>query len=143
VVGRSRGRRRLGRLAGVAVDEHHAARSRAQAAVAPSREHQHWVQRAPEIGEYVLVAGWVVRVALLRLVDDGHTYDGTDEIDAFIRTAASEYTFTRTLIAAAEIAPGEWTLTNRLEGDFPGGTVDLRYRFRLDGDRIARLDIAP
>ena len=34
-------------------------------------------------------------------------------------------------------------VTNHLEGDFPGGTVDLRYRFRLAGDRIARLDIAP
>jgi ketosteroid isomerase-like protein len=77
------------------------------------------------------------------VTDDGHTYKGTDEIDAFIRTAASEYTFTRTLIDAAEIAPGEWNVTNHLEGDFPGGTVDLRYRFRLDGDRIAGLDIAP
>ena len=77
------------------------------------------------------------------VTDDGHTYSGTDEIDAFIRTAASEYTFTRTLIGAAEIAPGEWDVTNHLEGDFPGGTVDLHYRFRLDGDRIARLDIAP
>ena len=77
------------------------------------------------------------------VTDDGHTYTGTDEIDSFIRTAASEYTFTRTLIDAAESAPGEWTVTNHLEGDFPGGTVDLSYRFRLDGDRIARLDIAP
>jgi hypothetical protein len=25
----------------------------------------------------------------------------------------------------------------------PGGVVDLRYRFRLDGDRIAELVIAP
>lgn len=77
------------------------------------------------------------------VTDDGHTYTGTDEIDSFIRGAASEYTFTRTLIDAAEIAAGEWIVTNHLEGDFPGGTVDLRYRFRLDGDRIARLDIAP
>ena len=77
------------------------------------------------------------------VTDDGHTYTGTDEIDAFIRTAASKYTFTRTLIDASEIAPGEWKLTNHLEGDFPGGTVDLSYRFRLAGDRIARLDIAP
>ena len=77
------------------------------------------------------------------VTDDGHTYAGIDEIEAFIRTAAGEYTFTRTLIDAAEIAPGEWKLTNRLQGDFPGGTVDLSYRFRLDFGRIARLDIAP
>jgi hypothetical protein len=77
------------------------------------------------------------------VTDDGHTYNGIDEIDVFIRTAASEYTFTRTLVDAAEIAPGEWNVTNHLEGDFPGGTVDLSYRFRLAGDHIARLDIAP
>ena len=32
---------------------------------------------------------------------------------------------------------------NRLEGDFPGGVVDLDYRFTVDGDRIAELVIAP
>ena len=34
-------------------------------------------------------------------------------------------------------------MTNRLEGDFPGGTVDLSYRFHLNDDRITHLDIAP
>ena len=34
-------------------------------------------------------------------------------------------------------------VTNHLEGDFPGGTVDLRYRFVLRDDLISRLDIAP
>jgi hypothetical protein len=36
-----------------------------------------------------------------------------------------------------------WLVTNRLEGDFPGGIVDLGYRFRLTGDAIAELLIAP
>ena len=36
-----------------------------------------------------------------------------------------------------------WVATNRLEGDFPGGVVDLRYRFAMDGDLIAELVIAP
>ena len=30
-----------------------------------------------------------------------------------------------------------------LEGDFPGGVVDLRYRYTLDADRIVHLTIAP
>jgi len=28
-------------------------------------------------------------------------------------------------------------------GDFPGSPVDLRYRFTVEGDKIARLEIAP
>jgi hypothetical protein len=34
-------------------------------------------------------------------------------------------------------------VTNHLEGDFPGGVVDLRYRFVLAGGLIAELEIAP
>lgn len=30
-----------------------------------------------------------------------------------------------------------------LEGNFPGGTADLHYRFAFAGDRIARLVIEP
>ena len=77
------------------------------------------------------------------VVDDGHTYRGTDEIETFIRSAASEYTYTRTVLDADEVAPGQWLVTCHLEGDFPGGTVDLDYRFHLDGDRITHLTIAP
>jgi len=32
---------------------------------------------------------------------------------------------------------------NRLDGDFPGGTVELRYQFRIQGELIDRLEIAP
>lgn len=77
------------------------------------------------------------------VVDDGRTYRGADEIETFIRSAASEYTYTRTVRDAEEVAPGEWLVTCHLEGDFPGGTVDLGYRFHLDGDRITHLTIAP
>jgi hypothetical protein len=34
-------------------------------------------------------------------------------------------------------------LRDHLEGNFPGGQVDLRYRFELDGGRIHSLHIAP
>lgn len=77
------------------------------------------------------------------VVDDGHTYRGLDEIETFIRSAASEYTYTRTVRDADEVAPGEWLVTCHLAGNFPGGTVDLGYRFHLDSDRITHLTIAP
>jgi hypothetical protein len=77
------------------------------------------------------------------ITDEGHTYEGSAGVETFLRTAGTEFTFTRTLVEAIETAPGEWLVTNHLEGNFPGGTADLRYRFQLSGDLIARLDIAP
>ena len=78
-----------------------------------------------------------------RVVDDGRTYDGIAGVESFLRTAASEYTFTRTLVSAVEIAPDHWIVTNHLEGDFPGGHVDLAYEFRLANGVITHLTIAP
>lgn len=78
-----------------------------------------------------------------RVVDDGHEFVGTDEIRRFLDTAAAEFTFTRTLLRAESEGDGGWLVINHIEGDFPGGVVDLRYRFRLEGDRIAELLIAP
>src|SRR4051794_26486769 len=74
-----------------------------------------------------------------RLHDDGHDHHGTDEIRHWLATAASEYTFTRTLVSAEATGDGTWLVVNHLEGDFPGGEVDLRYQFVLTGDRIAEL----
>jgi SnoaL-like domain len=77
------------------------------------------------------------------VVDDGHTFRGRAGVESFLRNAASEYTFTRTLLDARQDAPGAWLVTNHLEGDFPGGVVDLRYEFRLTDGRISLLRIAP
>ena len=51
--------------------------------------------------------------------------------------------YTTTLVAAERTDDEHWVATNRLEGDFPGGVVDLRYRFAMDGDLVAELVIAP
>ena len=77
------------------------------------------------------------------VVDDGRTDDGIAGVESFLRTAASEYTFTRTLVSAVEIAPDHWIVTNHLEGDFPGGQVDLAYEFHLANGLITHLTIAP
>jgi hypothetical protein len=34
-------------------------------------------------------------------------------------------------------------VTNHLEGDFPGGEVDLRFQFTLEGGLIKNLTIEP
>ncbi|WP_017983392.1 nuclear transport factor 2 family protein [Amycolatopsis methanolica] len=76
------------------------------------------------------------------VTDDGRTYRGRDEIDGWLRRAATEYQYTATLMGVSPAA-GEWTVTQHLTGEFPGGEVDLSYRFRLRGERIAVLTIAP
>ena len=78
-----------------------------------------------------------------RVLDDGHEYRGADEIRTWLSTAASEYEFTRTLVNAEAVAADRWLVVNHLEGNFPGGVVDLRYQFALSGDLITELLIAP
>jgi ketosteroid isomerase-like protein len=77
------------------------------------------------------------------VVDDGRTYTGAAAVESFLRTAASEYTYTRTVVSAEDIETDRWLVTNHLEGDFPGGQVDLSYEFRLDGELITRFVIGP
>lgn len=71
------------------------------------------------------------------VTDDGRSYRGRAQITTWLDTAASEYTVTSTRLSA-EIAAGTVTVTTRLEGDFPGGVVDLRNIFELDASGLIR-----
>jgi len=75
--------------------------------------------------------------------DDGHEYHGRDEIRDWLARASTEFTYTRTLTGADAIDANSWLVTNHLEGNFPGGVVDLRYRFVLVDGLISELEIAP
>ena len=77
------------------------------------------------------------------VTDDGNTYRGRVEIRDWLSRASVEFTYTRTLIDAAQIDDSTWLVTNHLEGNFPGAVVDLRYRFVVSGGRLSKLDIAP
>lgn len=77
------------------------------------------------------------------VVDDGRTYRGAEEVLGFLGHAGSEFSYTTELIGAERIDDAHWVAINRLEGDFPGGVVELRYRFTLAGERITELVIAP
>jgi hypothetical protein len=77
------------------------------------------------------------------VTDDGHTYSGHAEIREWLSRASVEFTYTRTLIDVAQVDDNTWLVTNHLEGDFPGGVVDLRYRFVVSGELLSKLDIAP
>ncbi|WP_378144366.1 nuclear transport factor 2 family protein [Cnuibacter sp. UC19_7] len=74
--------------------------------------------------------------------DEGRTHRGRDEIRAWIRESIDLFTTTLTFLRGRE-DKGMLGATFRLEGDFPGGVVQLEYRFRLDEEgRIVQLDFA-
>ena len=77
------------------------------------------------------------------VVDEGHTYRGHDEIRDWLQRSASEYTYTIELVGTEEIDDRHYVATHHLEGDFPGGVVDLRFQFTLEDGHIAALIIEP
>ena len=68
---------------------------------------------------------------------------GSGEIRDWLARASTEFTYTRTLLGADAIDANTWLVTNHLEGDFPGGVVDLRYRFVLADGLIAEVGSHP
>jgi ketosteroid isomerase-like protein len=77
------------------------------------------------------------------VVDEGRTYRGHDEIRDWLGRSATEYTYTIELTGAQRIDDEHYVAIHHLEGDFPGGVVDLRFQFTLDDGRITALTIEP
>jgi ketosteroid isomerase-like protein len=77
------------------------------------------------------------------VTDEARTYHGRDEISGWLSRSASEYTYTIEMTGAARLDDEHYDVTHHLEGNFPGGTVDLHFRFTLRNGKIARLVIEP
>jgi ketosteroid isomerase-like protein len=77
------------------------------------------------------------------VIDEGQTRRGANEIRAWRENVVSAYEYTTELLGVETAGEGKYVARVHLEGNFPGGTVDLRYEFTVDGDRIRRLEIAP
>jgi hypothetical protein len=77
------------------------------------------------------------------VTDEGHTYRGLEEIRAWLSDRGSEYTYTTNFVGASRTGDAQFDVVQHLEGDFPGGSADLHYRFALDGTSITRLTIEP
>jgi ketosteroid isomerase-like protein len=69
------------------------------------------------------------------VVDDGHTYRGREAILGWLTGPASEYTTTSTW-KSAEQSDTTAVVIILLEGDFPGGRVELRYEFEQEPDGL-------
>lgn len=76
------------------------------------------------------------------VLDDGRTYQGIDEIGAWIARSSSEYEYTSTRVGQRADDAEHVDVQIRLDGNFPGGTVTLRYQFELAKGLITRLEIA-
>ena len=77
------------------------------------------------------------------VTDEGSTYHGRSEIREWLSRSASEYTYTIDTTGATKSGDDRYDVTHHLEGNFPGGTVDLHFRFTLRNGKIARLVIEP
>ena len=77
------------------------------------------------------------------VVDEGETRHGTAEIRAWQTGPASKYTYTTEVLGTVALEADRYVVTGRLTGNFPGGTVELKWDFTVAGGRIGRLVIAP
>lgn len=77
------------------------------------------------------------------VADDGHTYRGRTEIASWRRDVAAAFTYATTRLRAEQHGDVV-VVVNRIEGNFPGGRIDLANQFTLDAtDHIVSLTIEP
>ena len=74
--------------------------------------------------------------------DEGHTHKGRAAIKEWKVDVSTKYEYTCEPLAYEEM-DGKTVVTSHLVGNFPGSPVDLRYFFKLEGDKIASLEIIP
>ena len=74
--------------------------------------------------------------------DEGHTHKGRAAIKEWKTDASAKYKYTCEPLACEE-KDGKTVVTCHLVGDFPGSPVDLRFFFKLEGDKIAWLEVIP
>ena len=78
--------------------------------------------------------------------DEGQTWRGHDKIRAWRTGTAAKFQYTIEVLDAAAVE-GPSTATERhdvhthMEGDFPGGQVDLTFRFAVRDGLISTLDV--
>jgi hypothetical protein len=77
------------------------------------------------------------------VIDEGKTWRGATEIRAWRDGPASAYQYTTEVLGVEAAGGRDYIARAHLEGNFPGGAVDLQHRFTIDGVRIRRLVIAP
>ena len=76
------------------------------------------------------------------VIDERQEYRGRTAIARWKAEASAKFRYTVDRLGA-HVSGNQTTVTGRVTGDFPGSPVELQYHFTLEGDKIARLEIAP
>jgi ketosteroid isomerase-like protein len=108
----------------------------------------------PVISEYLAASDRGDAEAIVRcfaehavVVDEGQEWLGTAAIRRWRATVATAYQYTIQVTEAKTLGEADGVERHdvylHLEGNFPGGEVDLIDRFALRGGRIASLEIVP
>jgi len=108
----------------------------------------------PVISEYLAASDRGDAEAIVRcfaedavVVDEGQEWRGTASIRGWRATVATAYQYTVQVTGAKALGEVDGVkrhdVHTHLEGNFPGGEVDLTNRFTLRAGRIARLEIVP
>jgi len=87
----------------------------------------------PELLEQCFADDAIVR-------DEGQTIKGLAAIKRW--KAETKKKYQHTVEPLASVQKGDKTIvTNRLTGTFPGSPIEVQFVFKLDGDKIASLEI--
>lgn len=72
--------------------------------------------------------------------DEGQTINGLAAIKQWKAETKRKYQHTVEPLRSAQ-KDGKTIVTSRLTGNFPGSPIELQFIFKLDGDKIASLEI--
>jgi hypothetical protein len=74
------------------------------------------------------------------VIDERREHQGRYAIARWKTEATAKYHYTSEPLAV-DVSGADVTVITRVTGEFPGSPLELRYRFTLEGDKIARLEI--
>ena len=77
------------------------------------------------------------------LLDEAQTRRERDAVREWWRGTATAFEYTVDVRSMRAVDDDRYVVFTTLTGNFPGGTVDLAYRFTVRDGLIARLEIAP
>jgi ketosteroid isomerase-like protein len=76
------------------------------------------------------------------VIDEGQEYRGRTAISRWKAEASATFRYSVERLGV-HVSGDQTTVTGRVTGDFPGSPLELQYHFTIEGDKIARLEIAP
>jgi hypothetical protein len=74
------------------------------------------------------------------VIDERREHQGRQAIARWKAEATAKYQYTSEPLTI-DVSGADVIVIARVTGDFPGSPVELRYRFTLEGNKIARLEI--